>query len=66
MNNKISLYIKTLVMVVFVMFGVLVIFSSNIFPISADYTKKSEKPITTPSQNQPHHIMKKTENSFSN
>ena len=52
MNNKISLYIKTLVMVVLVMFGVLVIFSSNIFPISADYTKISEKLITTPTQDQ--------------
>ena len=52
MNNKISLYIKTLVMVVLVMFGVLVIFSSNIFPISADYTKIPEKLITTPTQDQ--------------
>ncbi len=52
MNNKISLYTKTLVMVVLVMFGVLVIFSSNIFPISADYTKISEKLITTPTQDQ--------------
>ncbi len=51
MNNKITLYIKTLVMLAFIMFGVFVIFSSNIFPISADNTKKSEKPITTPSQN---------------
>ena len=39
-------------MVVLVMFGVVVIFSSNIFPISADYTKISEKLITTPTQNQ--------------
>ena len=52
MNNKISLYIKTLIMVVLVMFGVLVIFSSNIFPISADYTKIPEKQITTPTQDQ--------------
>jgi len=52
MNNKISLYIKTLVMIVLVMFGVLVIFSSNIFPISADYTKIPEKLITTPTQDQ--------------
>ena len=52
MNNKISLYIKTLIMVVLVMFGVLVIFSSNIFPISANYTKISEKLITTPTQDQ--------------
>jgi len=52
MNNKISLYIKTLGMVVLVMFGVLVIFSSNIFPISADYTKIPEKLITTPTQDQ--------------
>src|SRR6185503_8787360 len=52
MNNKISLYIKTLIMVVLVMFGVLVIFSSNIFPISADYTKIPEKLITTPTQDQ--------------
>jgi basic membrane protein A len=51
-NNKISLYIKTLVMVVLVMFGVLVIFSNNVFPISADYTKISEKLITTPTQDQ--------------
>jgi len=34
------------------MFGVSVIFSSNIFPINADNTKNSEKPITTPSPNQ--------------
>jgi len=52
MNNKISLYIKTLGMVVLVMFGVLVIFSSNIFPISTDYTKIPEKLITTPTQDQ--------------
>ena len=52
MNNKISLYIKTLVIVVLAMFGVLVIFSSNIFPISADYTKIPEKLITTPTQDQ--------------
>ena len=51
MDNKITLYIKTVVMLAFIMFGVFVIFSSNIFPISADNTKKSEKPITTPSQN---------------
>ena len=51
MNNKITLYIKTLVMLAFIMFGVFVIYSSNIFPISADNTKKSEKPITAPSQN---------------
>jgi len=39
-------------MLALVMFGVSVIFSSNIFPINADDTKKLEKPITTPSQNQ--------------
>ena len=60
MNNKISLYIKTLVMIVLVMFGVLVIFSSNIFPISADNTKKLEKPIIAPSQNHtPSYVEKK-------
>jgi len=39
-------------MLALVMFGVFVIFSSNIFPISADNAKKSEKLITTTSQNQ--------------
>ncbi len=39
-------------MIVLVMFGVLVIFYSNIFPISANYTKISEKLITTPTQDQ--------------
>ena len=39
-------------MVVLVMIGALVIFSSNVFPISADYTKISEKLITTPLQDQ--------------
>ena len=51
MINKITLYIKTIVMLAFIIFGVSVIFSSNIFPISADNTKKLEKSITAPSQN---------------
>ena len=53
-------------MVILVMFGVFVIFSSNVFPISANYTKISEKLITTPAQDQVQQIMKKTENSISN
>ena len=65
MNNKITLYIKTLVMLAFIMFGVLVIFSSNIFPISADNTKKLEKPIITPSQNHtPSYVEKKLKIAF--
>ena len=46
-------------MVILVMFGVFVIFSSNVFPISANYTKISEKLITTPAQDQVQQIMKK-------
>jgi basic membrane protein A and related proteins len=53
MNNKITLYIKTIVMLAFIMFGVFVIFSSSIYPISADNTKKLEKSISAPSQNYP-------------
>ena len=53
MNNKITLYIKTIVMLAFIIFGVSVIFSSNIYPISADNTKKLEKSISAPSQNHP-------------
>ena len=53
MNNKITLYIKTIVMLAFIMFGVFVIFSSSIYPISADNTKKLEKSISAPSQNHP-------------
>jgi len=53
MNNKITLYIKTIVMLAFIMYGVFVIFSSNIYPISADNTKKLEKSISAPSQNPP-------------
>ena len=53
MNNKITLYIKTIVMLAFIMFGVFVIFSSSIYPISADNTKKLEKSISAPSQNPP-------------
>lgn len=50
MNNKITLYIKTLVILALIIFGVFVIFS-YIFSISADNTKKLEKPIIAPSQN---------------
>ena len=65
MNNKITLYIKTLVMLAFIMFGVLVIFSSNIFPISADNTKKLEKPITDSTQNHtPSYVEKKLKIAF--
>ena len=65
MNNKITLYIKSLVMLAFIMFGVLVIFSSNIFPISADNTKKLEKPIIAPSQNHtPSYVEKKLKIAF--
>lgn len=39
-------------MLAIIMFGVSVIYSSNTFSTSADNTKKSEKPITAPSQNQ--------------
>jgi len=53
MNNKITLYIQTIVMLAFIMFGVFVIFSSSIYPISADNTKKLEKSISAPSQNYP-------------
>lgn len=45
--------IKTLVMLAFIVFGMSVIFSSNILSISADSIKKSEKPqITTILKNQ--------------
>ena len=40
-------------MLAFIIFGVSVIFSSNIYPISADNTKKLEKSISAPSQNPP-------------
>lgn len=59
MNSKITLYIKTIVMLAFIMFGVSVIFSSNIFPISADNTKKLEKSITAPSQGHPTSVIEK-------
>jgi len=59
MNNKITLYIKTIVMLAFIMFGVSVIFSSNIFPISADNTKKLEKSISAPSQDHPTSVIEK-------
>jgi basic membrane protein A and related proteins len=65
MNNKITLYIKTLVMLALIMFGVFAIFSSNIFPISADNTKKLEKPIIAPSQNHtPSYVEKKLKIAF--
>ena len=59
MINKITLYIKTIVMLAFIMFGVSVIFSSNIYPISADNTKKLEKSISAPSQDQPTSVIEK-------
>jgi len=51
------LHIKTLVILAIIVFGVSFIFSSNVFPTSADNTKKSEKTAastttTTPPQNQ--------------
>ena len=65
MDNKITLYIKSLVMLAFIMFGVLVIFSSNIFPISADNTKNLEKPIIAPSQTHtPSNVEKKLKIAF--
>lgn len=59
MINKITLYIKTIVMLAFIIFGVSVIFSSNIYPISADNTKKLEKSISAPSQDQPTSVIEK-------
>ena len=59
MINKITLYIKTIVMLAFIMFGVSVIFSSNIYPISADNTKKLEKSISAPSQDHPTSVIEK-------
>ena len=59
MNNKITLYIKTTVMLAFIIFGVSVIFSSNIFPISADNTKKLEKSISALSQDHPTSVIEK-------
>ena len=59
MNNKITLYIKTIVMLAFIMFGVSVLFSSNMFPISADNTKKLEKSISAPSQDHPTSVIEK-------
>lgn len=59
MNNKITLYIKTIVMLAFIMFGVFVIFSSSIYPISADNTKKLEKSISAPSQDHPTSVIEK-------
>ena len=46
-------------MLAFIMFGVYVIFSANIFPISADNTKKLEKSISAPSQDHPTSVIEK-------
>jgi basic membrane protein A len=46
-------------MLAFIIFGVSVIFSSNIFPISADNTKKLEKSISALSQDHPTSVIEK-------